>query len=165
MDISNRYSIELNKIGNHLADLEKGHIYELTKTPGTPSCATLAKHLKEDITTLLNLIENDKSSTSEEAADPGATQQTPESQSPKLPAKKSGKHCKPFTEADAQRLDLPELLLNTRYQLDIALTFGEDVLSVLLETARQEEARQATSEDVLAIIMKKAQQHLAMPKE
>ena len=34
MDIKNRYSIELNKISNHLADLERGHIYELTKTPG-----------------------------------------------------------------------------------------------------------------------------------
>ena len=45
MDISKRYSIELNKISNHLADLERGHIYELTRTPGTPSCATLAKHL------------------------------------------------------------------------------------------------------------------------
>lgn len=33
MDISKRYSIELNKISNHPADLEKGHIYELTKTP------------------------------------------------------------------------------------------------------------------------------------
>ena len=53
MDISKRYSIELNKISNHLADLERGHIYELTRTPGTPSCATLAKHLKEDIAALL----------------------------------------------------------------------------------------------------------------
>ena len=33
MDISKRYRIELNKISNHLADLERGHIYELTKTP------------------------------------------------------------------------------------------------------------------------------------
>ena len=60
MDISKRYSIELNKISNHLADLERGHIYELTKAPGTPSCATLAQHLKEDIAALLDLIENDK---------------------------------------------------------------------------------------------------------
>ncbi len=49
LDISKRYSIELNKISNHLSDLERGHIYELTKTPGTPSCTTLARHLKEDI--------------------------------------------------------------------------------------------------------------------
>ena len=40
MDISKRYSVELNKIGNHLEDLKRGHIYEITKTPGTPSCAT-----------------------------------------------------------------------------------------------------------------------------
>lgn len=68
MNISNRYSIELNKISNHLADLERGHIYELTKTPGTPSCATLAQHLKEDIATLLDLIENDKPGVAEKVA-------------------------------------------------------------------------------------------------
>lgn len=59
---------ELSKINNHLADLEKGHIYELTKTPGTPSCATLAQHLKEDIAVLLDLIENDKPSVAERVA-------------------------------------------------------------------------------------------------
>lgn len=68
MDISKRYSIELNKISNHLANLERGHIYELTKTPGTPTCATLAQHLKDDITTLFDLIENDKLSVSEKVA-------------------------------------------------------------------------------------------------
>lgn len=60
MDISKRYSVELNKINNHLTDLERGRIYELTQTPGTPSCATMAQHLREDISTLLDLIENDK---------------------------------------------------------------------------------------------------------
>ncbi|MDE7430732.1 MAG: hypothetical protein K2N34_02280 [Lachnospiraceae bacterium] len=69
MNISTRYSIELNKINNHSADLEKGHIYELTKTPGTPSCVTLAQHLKEDITTLLDLIENDKPGVAEKVAE------------------------------------------------------------------------------------------------
>lgn len=69
MDISKRYSIELNKINNHLADLERGHIYELTKTPGTPSCATLAKHLKEDIAALLNLIEHDRPGVTEKVAE------------------------------------------------------------------------------------------------
>lgn len=69
MDISKRYSVEINKINNHLADLERGHIYELTKTPGTPTCATLAQHLKDDIATLLDLIENDKPSISEKVAD------------------------------------------------------------------------------------------------
>lgn len=50
MDISKRYSIELNKISTHLDDLERGHIYELTRTPGTPSCATLTRHLKDIVT-------------------------------------------------------------------------------------------------------------------
>lgn len=68
MDISKRYSIELNKISSHLTDLERGHIYELTKTPGTPSCATLAQHLKEDIAHLLDLIENDKPGVTEKVA-------------------------------------------------------------------------------------------------
>ena len=69
MDISKRYSIELNKISNHLTDLERGHVYELTKTPGTPSCATLAQHLKEDIAVLLDLIENDKPGVAEKVAE------------------------------------------------------------------------------------------------
>ncbi len=69
MDISKRYSIELNKISNHLADLERGHIYELTRTPGIPSCATLAQHLKEDITALLDLIQNDKPGAAEKVAE------------------------------------------------------------------------------------------------
>ena len=60
VDISKRYSIELNKISNHLVDLERGHTYELTNTSGTPSCATLAQHLKEDIASLLEFIGNDK---------------------------------------------------------------------------------------------------------
>ena len=69
MDISKRYSIELNKINNHSMDLEKGHIYELTKTPGTPSCATLAQHLKEDIASLVDLIQNDKPGVAEKVAE------------------------------------------------------------------------------------------------
>lgn len=69
MDISKRYSIELNKISNHLADLERGHIYELTRTPGTPSCATLAQHLKDDIDNLIRLIENDKPGVLEKVAE------------------------------------------------------------------------------------------------
>lgn len=52
-----------------LANLEKGHIYELTRTPGTPSCATLAQHLKEDIANLLDLIKNDKPGVVEKAAE------------------------------------------------------------------------------------------------
>lgn len=69
MDISKRYSVELNKLGNHLTDLERGHIYELTGTPGTPSCATLAKHLRQDIGELLHKIENNEPSVAEKISE------------------------------------------------------------------------------------------------
>ena len=68
MDISKRYSVELNKINNHLTDLERGHIYEITRTLGTPSCATMAQHLRDDISTLLDLIEHDKPGVLEKVA-------------------------------------------------------------------------------------------------
>lgn len=68
MDIARRYSVELNKIFNCLTDLENGRIYEITKTPGTPSCETMARHLREDIATLLDLIENDKPGVLEKVA-------------------------------------------------------------------------------------------------
>lgn len=52
-----------------LADLERGRTYELTRTPGTPFCATLAQHLKEDIGSLLDLIQNDKPGVAEKVAE------------------------------------------------------------------------------------------------
>lgn len=61
--------MELNKISNHLIDLEKGRIYELTKTPGTTSYATLAQHLRRDIDDLINKIENDEPGLVEKVAD------------------------------------------------------------------------------------------------
>ncbi len=52
-----------------LQHFKRGHIYELTKTPGTPSCATLAQHLKEDIASLLDLIQNDKPGVAEKVSE------------------------------------------------------------------------------------------------
>lgn len=69
MEISHKYCVELNKINNHLSDLEKGHIYELTHTPGTPSYSTIAQHLREDISSLLSKIENNEPSIAEKFAD------------------------------------------------------------------------------------------------
>lgn len=80
MEITKRYSVELNKISNHLTDLERGHLYELTKTPGTASCATLAQHLKKDIAALLDKIENDKPSVTEKVAE-AMNKLSPEEQS------------------------------------------------------------------------------------
>ena len=68
MDIKKRYGIELNKLYNHIEALRRGHIYELTHTPGTPSYTTLAEHLEEDIDELVRKIENDEPSVIEKAA-------------------------------------------------------------------------------------------------
>lgn len=57
---------------------------------------------------------------------------------------KQKKHYKPFTAEDAKKINLLELLKNVRYQFDIALTFGENVLIMLLEKARQQETKQIT---------------------
>lgn len=75
-----------------------------------------------------------------DSASQGATQQTPEPQPPKTPAEKPEKHYKPFTEEDARRIDLPELLKNVRYQIDISDTFGMEVLAALMEKAREQSA-------------------------
>lgn len=69
MDISKHYGIELNKISNRLANLERNHIYEFTRTPEPPSCAILIQNLKEDITALLDLIKNDKACVAEKVAE------------------------------------------------------------------------------------------------
>jgi len=60
--------------------------------------------------------------------------------SPEPPPKKLEKHYKSFTEADARRIDLPELLKNVKYQIDIADTFGMDALTALMEKARRQTA-------------------------
>lgn len=57
------------------------------------------------------------------------------------PSKKQENHCKPFTDADTRLIDLPKLLTNLKYQLDIWETFGKDVLVALMEKAKQQEAQ------------------------
>jgi len=54
---------------DYLADLENGRIYELTGTHGTASCATLAKHLRDNLNALLIKIEKDKPSVTEIVAE------------------------------------------------------------------------------------------------
>lgn len=66
--IANRYAIEINRISNHLTDLENGRIYEITKIPGETSCVTMAQHIRQDIAGLLDLIENDKPGVLEKVA-------------------------------------------------------------------------------------------------
>lgn len=56
------------------------------------------------------------------------------------------KRYKLFTEAEAKLIDLSELLTNVRYQIDIAETFGMEVLRTLMERARQQEQENSDSD-------------------
>lgn len=49
-----------------------------------------------------------------------------------------------FTEEDIKKFDLHKLLVNISYQMEIAETFGMDILAVLLDKARQQEAENKT---------------------
>ena len=60
MDIKKKYHVELNRINNHLTGLENGRIYEVTRTPGTPSYTTIAKYIRDDLEELLSKIENEE---------------------------------------------------------------------------------------------------------
>lgn len=69
---------------------------------------------------------------------------TEPSQNVPISSKKQRTQHKPFTEADASRINFTELLINVRYQLDIWETFGKDVLDSLMKKARQQEAEKET---------------------
>ena len=75
-----------------------------------------------------------------DAAAQGTTQQTAESPSPKPPTTRPEKRYKPFTDADATKVDFQKLQTNLRYQMDIADAFGMNVLAALMEKARQQPA-------------------------
>lgn len=77
------------------------------------------------------------------AAAPSATvQQTiPDQPAPSLTAASrntSQKPRKPFTKEAAEQIDTGKLLNDFRYQLDIGLAYGNDVLTRLLNEARQQ---------------------------
>lgn len=62
----------------------------------------------------------------------------PEPEPAATPKAKPGKHYKPFTEADAAKINLQKLWTSVHYQLDISQTYGTDVLTKLLEKARHQ---------------------------
>lgn len=68
-------------------------------------------------------------------------------QAAEAPSTKQGKRYKPFTEEEAQRIDLPSLLTNLHYQISIAETYGPDVFSGLVARAKQAEPYNADSTD------------------
>ena len=61
-DITKRYSKEIQLIYNRLSDLERGKVYEITKVPGNPYCATMANDIRADLDKLLSMIENNEES-------------------------------------------------------------------------------------------------------
>lgn len=82
------------------------------------------------------------------AAEPKATKsQTvyqeppkPESEAPHTSQKKPERQFKPFTESDAEKIDIARLPKDIKYQMDIAEVYGMDVLASLLDKARMKAA-------------------------
>lgn len=57
----------------------------------------------------------------------------------KITGSKHENHYEAFTDEEEKQIDLNKLSTNIKYQLDIALKFGESVLASLMEKARQQE--------------------------
>lgn len=75
-------------------------------------------------------------------------QTTPREPASQATAPSSGtqeRHYRPFTEADARKIDLQKLLSDIRYQLDVSDVYGMDVLAMLLDKARQQASDTAAS--------------------
>lgn len=52
---------------------------------------------------------------------------------------KQEKHYKTFTAEEEKQIDLQELSSNIRYQIDVALKFGENILANLMQKAKQQQ--------------------------
>lgn len=89
-------------------------------------------------------MERDSRALSSTAAPSATKQQTIPDQPAPSPTAASGnanqKPRKPFTKETAEQIDTGKLLNDFRYQLDIGLAYGNDVLTKLLNEARQQSA-------------------------
>ncbi|MGG3622836.1 hypothetical protein ABES25_04645 [Bacillus gobiensis] len=56
--IRRKYSREISKITNRLLDLERGKIYDLTRTNGDPWLTTEVGNIRKDLDNLLDKIEH-----------------------------------------------------------------------------------------------------------
>jgi len=65
VDIAERYRREILDIENILRDLEKGQIYDITKTPGQPYLHNAVGKLREKLNDLIFKVENDEQSANE----------------------------------------------------------------------------------------------------
>ena len=69
MSESSNFESTINRIYDDLELLEKGHIYELQKTPGIPKCATLATRIREDVGVIVKGIDENTVDPNEEQFD------------------------------------------------------------------------------------------------
>lgn len=68
MSEKSNFDANVERIYDNLELLEKGHVYELQKTPGIPKCATLASRIRDDVDVIVKALEEkeDMEATDEE---------------------------------------------------------------------------------------------------
>lgn len=66
VDIFEKYGSEITSIINLLEDLKSGRIAEIDNVPGIKKCSTLAKSLETEIIGLLNKLNDNANSISDE---------------------------------------------------------------------------------------------------
>lgn len=68
MSDNSNFEVNAERIYDNLELLEKGHVYELQKTPGIPKCATLASRIRDDVDVIVKALDEkeDMEATDEE---------------------------------------------------------------------------------------------------
>ena len=68
MSEKSNFDANVERIYDNLELLEKGHVYELQKTPGIPKCATLASRIIDDVDVIVKALDEkeDMEATDEE---------------------------------------------------------------------------------------------------
>lgn len=68
MSENSKFDANVEHIYDNLELLEKGHVYELQKTPGIPKCATLASRIRDDVDVIVKALDEkeDMEATDEE---------------------------------------------------------------------------------------------------
>lgn len=68
MSEKSNFNANVERIYDNLELLEKGHVYELQKTPGIPKCATLASRIRDDVDVIVKALDEkeDMEATDEE---------------------------------------------------------------------------------------------------
>ncbi len=68
MSENSNFDANVERLYDNLELLEKGHVYELQKTPGIPKCETLANRIREDVDVIVKALneKEDMEATDEE---------------------------------------------------------------------------------------------------